>query len=81
MALQLQVNHAYFNRQRLAFERRKLEAIHGRGNSWTTEELRARFEIIGCMGRYCVVKDRMTGKMGSVEFREKPRLYFEYQQD
>jgi hypothetical protein len=60
--------------------RAELEAKHGQ--VWSTDELRAsQYEVIGFMAPFVVVKDRTTGKKGSLEFQHAPRFYFNYQED
>jgi hypothetical protein len=53
-----------------------LEAQYGQ--VWSTDEVRARWEIIGFMAPLVVVKDRMTGEKGSLEFQHSPRFYFNF---
>ena len=48
---------------------------------YTTEELTAKFEVIGFMAPYCVVKDKVTGKKGSFKFNHMPRIYYGYVDD
>lgn len=79
--LQLQVSDHYPMLQRINREREKLAAIWGRQSLWTVEELEERFEILSCSGEHCGVRDRQTGRLGIVEFRYEPRLYFGYQND
>lgn len=62
-------------------DRQRLENEHGKDNVWNTQELSARFEVIGFMAPFCVVKDKTTGKKGSVMFQHMPRFYFGYQPD
>jgi hypothetical protein len=57
-----------------SLERQRLEGIHGHRNVWTKEELEESFEILGFMGCFCVVRDRLSGKLGSVEFQDYPKL-------
>ena len=64
-----------------AAERLRLEALHGKGNVWNAEEVRERFEILLFMGPYCAVRDKVTGKLGTVEFQPSPRLFFGYRED
>jgi hypothetical protein len=57
--------------------REALEATYGK--VWSTDELRAsQYEVIGFMAPFVVVKDRMTGRKGSMEFQHSPRFYFNY---
>ena len=62
-------------------ERARLKRIHGDDNVWDTHCLGERFEIIGFMAPFCVVKDKTTNKKGSVEFQDYPRFYFNFQSD
>jgi hypothetical protein len=57
----------------------RLEDLYGR--VWSTDELRRDFEVIGFMAPYVVVRDRITGKKGSMEFQHSPRFYFNHQED
>ena len=60
--------------------RQALEDLHGQ--VWSTEELRASdWEIIGFAAPYVAVKDKKTGKKGSLEFQHSPRFYFNYVAD
>jgi len=59
-------------------ERKRLESNHGVGNVWNTTELSAKFEVIGFMAPFCVVRDRVTGAKGSVQFQHSPRFYFNF---
>ena len=60
--------------------RAELEARHGQ--VWSTDELRAsHFEVIGFMAPFVVVRDRTTGKKGSLEFQQSPRYYFNFVED
>jgi hypothetical protein len=61
-------------------ERRKqLEAQYG--EVYTKDEVLERWEIIGFMAPFVVVREKATGKKGSLEFSHMPRFYFNYQED
>ena len=60
-------------------ERSALEARHGQ--VWSSEELRISFEVIGFMAPLVAVRERATGKKGSLEFQHSPRFYFNWQED
>lgn len=61
-------------------ERREaLEAEHGQ--VWTTPEMRSAFEVIGFAAPFVVVKERVTGKRGTLEFTHMPRFYFNWVED
>ena len=62
-------------------ERARLVTIHGESNVWNTDELRAKFEVIGFAAPCCVVRERETGKKGSVFFQHSPRFYFDHRAD
>lgn len=60
--------------------RQALEDLYGQ--VWSTDELRASdWEVIGFAAPYVVVRDRTTGKKGSLEFQHSPRFYFNFQAD
>lgn len=47
------------------------------GKTWTTDEMRAEFEVLRfCCACICVVKRKSDGKKGSLEFTHSPRFYF-----
>jgi len=58
-----------------------LEREYGADNVWDTQQLSARFEVLGFMAPFCIVRDRKTGAKGSVMFQHSPRFYFSYQED
>ena len=58
-----------------------LESDYGRDNVWTTDELSERFEVIGFMAPFAMVREKSTGKKGSVMFQHSPRLYFNFEAD
>jgi hypothetical protein len=64
-----------------AAERARLEKEYGAGQVWNTSQLSERFEVISFLAPFCVVKDRTTGKKGSVMFQHMPRFYFGWQED
>ena len=51
------------------------------GKVWSSDQLRAEFEVIGFMAPFMVVKNKSTGEKGSLEFQHDPRFYFNYQAD
>ena len=55
--------------------------IPPKGREWTTDELTEEFEVIGFLAPYVVVKNKATGKKGSLLFRHNPRVYFGYKED
>jgi len=55
-----------------------LEAQHGK--IWTTKELGDDFEVIGFMAPFVVVRRRVDGVEGSLEFQEPAQVYFNFQQ-
>ena len=48
---------------------------------WTTDELRAEFEVIGFAAPFAVVRRRSDGQLGSLEFLHHPRIYFGFVPD
>jgi hypothetical protein len=51
------------------------------GKVWDTEGLRQDFEVLGFMAPFVVVREKATGKKGSLEFLHSPRMYFNWQED
>jgi len=49
--------------------------------SWTTEQVREQFEVIGFMAPFVVVRRKSDGVMGSLMFKHSPRVYFGWQAD
>jgi hypothetical protein len=62
-----------------ATDRATLEARYG--PVWNTAELMDRFEVIGFIAPFVVVKDRLSGKTGSLEFQHSPRFFFSWRED
>lgn len=69
-------------RQRLAeintepASREALEALHGQ--VWDTRQLTEEFEVLGFMAPLVVVRRRVDGVKGSVEFQHNPRFFFNW---
>lgn len=51
------------------------------GKVYSTDELRAEFEVVGFYTPLVVVKSLANGQLGSFEFQHKPRFYFSYVRD
>jgi len=62
-----------------AGERERLEAQHG--HVWDTTELQADFDVLGFAAPLIVVRERNTGRMGSLFFQHSPRLYWGFTPD
>ncbi len=61
--------------------RESLEARYGQ--VWDTAQLTKDFEVVGFAAPLVVVRRKLDGKKGSLEFQPSPRFYFnfeEYQQ-
>lgn len=46
------------------------------GQTWTTAQLTAEFDVQGFMAPYVVVRRKSDGARGSLEFTHSPRFYF-----
>ena len=57
--------------------RRALEDRYG--ETWTTDQLRDDFEVIGFMAPLVAVRRKSDGCKGSLEFQHSPRFYFNFQ--
>jgi len=62
-----------------AGDRERLEAQHGQ--VWDTTELQADFEVLGFAAPLIVVRQKATGRMGSLFFQHSPRLYWGFTPD
>lgn len=45
-------------------------------DKWTTEELGKDFEVLGFLAPFVVVRRKVDGVKGSMEFTHSPRVYF-----
>ena len=59
-------------------ERARLEAKHGKGNVWDTQQLQQNFSVVSFMAPFCSVVRKSDGVKGFVEFQHSPRLYFTF---
>lgn len=59
----------------------ELESDYGVGNVWSTAELSERFEVIAFRAPFAVVREKATGKKGTVMFQHSPRFYFSFKED
>ena len=48
------------------------------GQVWDTTQLGDEFEVIGFMAPLVVVRRKVDGQKGSLEFQHSPRLYFSF---
>lgn len=55
--------------------------VEPEGQTWTTDQLRQDFEVTGFAAPYVVVKRKADGKVGSLQFRHEPRVYFNWKED
>ena len=61
--------------------REGLEAQHGKGNVWDTQELQQDFTVLAFAAPFCVVERKADGVKGSVMFQHSPRFYFGFKAD
>jgi hypothetical protein len=62
-----------------AGDRKRLEAQHGR--VWDTQQLQHDFEVLSFAAPLIVVREKNTGRMGSLYFQHHPRFYWGFQPD
>jgi len=48
------------------------------GQVWDAQELAGEFEVIGFMAPFVVVRRKVDGMKGSLEFQHNPRFYFNF---
>ena len=61
-------------------ERARLVEEYGENDVWNTKELGSKFEVLAFAAPFCIVRDKATGKKGSVMFQHMPRFYFHWQE-
>ncbi len=49
--------------------------------TWTTDQLRKEFEVIGFAAPYVVVIRKSDKVKGSLVFKHHPRIYFNFKED
>jgi hypothetical protein len=57
------------------------EATAAAEQTWTTDELREDFEVIGFMAPFVTVRRKADGVVGSLMFDHSPRIYFNWRED
>lgn len=48
------------------------------GDVWDTSELQDKFEVLGFLAPFCVVRRKADGVKGSLLFQHEPRFYFNF---
>lgn len=62
-----------------AGNRERLEAKHGQ--VWDTQQLQQDFEVLSFSAPLIVVRERATGRLGSLFFQHSPRFYWGFSPD
>jgi hypothetical protein len=57
-------------------DRQSLEAAHGK--VWSEEELAQEFKVTAIIAPKVVVVRKADGQVGSIEFQNEPRYYFNF---
>jgi len=60
-------------------DRAELERLYGK--VWDPREIATDFIIIGFAAPFAVVRRKVDGKTGSLEFQHEPRFYFGWKED
>lgn len=60
-------------------DREALTTVHGR--VWDTPELNEEFVVIGFLAPFVVVRRKVDGRKGSLEFQHHPRFFFNFVPD
>ena len=58
--------------------RKELEASYGKENVYNTEELQEQFEVESFLAPFCTVKRKFDDEPGTLQFSDRPRLYFNF---
>lgn len=59
-------------------ERERLEAKWGQ--VWNTKEVQEDFEVLGFLAPFVLVREKATGKKGTMMFQHRPRFYFNFEE-
>lgn len=57
------------------------EGVYGKDNVFSTEEIREKYDVLGFLAPFVVVKEKASGLKGSLEFLHSPRFYFNFNYD
>lgn len=57
------------------------EDLQANTPTWTTEQLSREFEVLAFRAPLVVVKRKADAQMGSLMFKDHPRIYFAYEAD
>jgi hypothetical protein len=60
-------------------ERIRLEDLHG--EVYNTTQMATKFEVLSFAAPFCIVRERATGKRGTITFQHSPRFYFDFVED
>lgn len=67
------------NKTQTRRDRQALEAAYGK--VWNEEELAEEFKVTAIIAPKVVVVRKVDGQVGSMEFQNQPRYYFNFQPD
>ena len=51
------------------------------GQTWTTGQLSEDFDVIGFAAPFVVVRRKLDGRKGTLEFTHSPRVYFGFKEE
>jgi len=60
-------------------DRERLESQHGQ--VWDTHQLQTDFDVLGFAAPLIIVRQKTTGRMGSLFFQHSPRFYWGFTAD
>lgn len=49
--------------------------------TWSTDDLRRDFEVLGFLAPFVIVRRKVDGVKGCLEFNHSPRVYFNWVED
>jgi hypothetical protein len=67
------------NTNQTGHDRQTLEAVYGK--VWDEEELAQEFKVTAIIASKVVVVRKADGQVGSMEFQNQPRFYFNFKPD
>jgi hypothetical protein len=69
------------HRRQLIAEGYPEQAAERAEQRWTTDQLRADFDVLSFLAPFVIVRRKSDGKKGTVMFKHSPRVYFNFMED
>jgi hypothetical protein len=70
--------HNVANLESKKYAQEFLDSLYPERDRWTTEELRAEFDVKGFAFGFCIAVRKSDGVKGSLDFDHSPRVYYSF---